>query len=86
MDTEKLKKQVGEKLRIKRKNAGYRQYELAKILGAHSMQVSDWELGKRPIPTKYLYRIPMILHCSLDDLNTLWVSADDLVTPANPKS
>ena len=59
---------VGTRLARIRKMSGYRQYEIAKLLGLTTQQVCNYEKGNCQVPFGVLVKIAFILDCSCADI------------------
>ena len=56
------------KITQKRKKAGYKQEELAKLIGVYQQQLSEWERGNVQPGIKHLKKLSEVFHCTVDDL------------------
>lgn len=55
-------------IKNRRKQLGYSQYDLARMLGVDQTAVHSWEQGKSLPNAKRLPAIARILNCSIDEL------------------
>lgn len=65
---EDLKKQIGERLKIERKNKGYTQAQVAKLMYMTQQQYSRFENGMFELSYSQLYFLAQLYDVSLDYL------------------
>ena len=61
VDVEKIRKEVGKRIKIRRIELDINQRELAKILGICQTHVSEWEAGRRPIRVEHIIQLTHVL-------------------------
>jgi len=49
-------------------NIGMRQWELAKLIGISQAELSNYEVGRSPVPSQKRQRIAQVLGCSIQEL------------------
>ena len=72
MEYKKVLKQLGQKLKEKRKEANLTQEQLAEIVGIHPTYVGKLEGGKNNPSVKMVYKITRALKIKLCDIFDLW--------------
>ena len=68
MRSQVLRKQVGKRIRIARKDAGFTQATLAKAIRSLRPNVANYEVGRVYVPSDILARIARTLKVSSDHL------------------
>jgi transcriptional regulator with XRE-family HTH domain len=55
-------------LRLRLLEDGRPQYKIAAEVGVSPARISEYALGKRPIPTNHIYSLVRVLGCNVSDL------------------
>jgi transcriptional regulator with XRE-family HTH domain len=68
IDPVALRKKVGHRIKVRRVMLDLKQVELGERLGVPQSQISEWEIGRRPIRLEDAMRVAAALETTVSDL------------------